>query len=73
METAKDLMKVEKPVISHKYHVSWAAKGCVWRLIDIQGENAILQTPKTKKRITANLSDLRHIRRNAYKILDSIK
>ncbi len=52
----------EKYIIGRKYHCSWAkSRGCVWKLISINEDVAILETPKTKKRITTQLSSLREI------------
>ncbi len=67
--SADPLIPVEKPNIGTKYHLSWARKtGMVWILKGIEGDKAILQTPKTKKRLEAKLVDLRHIRANQERI-----
>ena len=48
------------PQIGNKYHLSWANYKCVWKLIKfIDSEYCILETPKTKKQITAKIDDLR--------------
>jgi hypothetical protein len=81
---------VENPTIDTKYHLVWAHKrGMVWVLVAIQGGTAVMQTPKTKRILSAKVSDLRHLnkhiiakarRRHAYSLikhtkacLDSIK
>lgn len=51
---------VDTPVIGRSYHLVWAKNGCVWNLISINGEECILKTPKTKKEITAKVTDLRN-------------
>lgn len=64
-----ELIPVENPVLGKLYHLSWAhSRGCVWNLIKIN-ENGIIvmRTPKTKKEITAKLSDLRHTRNSQVK------
>lgn len=60
------LMKVEVPRLNELYHVSWASNGCVWRLhwMDETTGECIITTPKTHKSMKANLSDLRHTRKN---------
>lgn len=48
--------------IGNKYHISWAReRGMVWKLITYNQATdiAMLQTPKTKKYITAKGKDLR--------------
>jgi hypothetical protein len=63
------LLSVEKPEIGKRYHLSWAKKtGMVWVLVGIDGRKALLQTPKTKKKLTAWLADLRHTRHEQSKI-----
>lgn len=58
--------KVDNPVIGEKYHLAWATNGCVWKLIELlPNGKCIMITPKTKKRITANISDLLHLRKNS--------
>lgn len=45
-------------------HLAWASHGCVWRLVSVDGEVAHLETPKTRKKRTANVSDLCYTRSN---------
>ncbi len=59
------LIPVDKPRIGEKYHLSWAkSHGMVWKLKAIEGDEVILETPRTKKILKSKLSDLREIRRN---------
>jgi hypothetical protein len=54
----------KKFVIGRKYHCSWAtSRGFVWVLIsfDTDKDEAVIQTPKTKKKLTTQLSSLRNI------------
>jgi hypothetical protein len=58
-------------IIGRKYHCSWAKnKGYVWRLIsfDESKNEAVLETPKTKKRLTTQLSALYNINKNEEEI-----
>ena len=56
---------VTTPKIGEKYHLAWAAhKGMVWILLSVDGTRAVLMTPRTHKRLTANVSDLRKINSN---------
>lgn len=51
-------------VIGRRYHCSWAKKrGFVWVLVsfDINKDIAHMITPKTKKKMTTQLSSLRDI------------
>lgn len=61
-----DRMPIELTV-GTKYHCTWAAsKGMVWVLKGIsQNNQAILETPRTKKTITTHVHNLRHINKNA--------
>ena len=56
------------PTIGNKYHLQWSYTGCVWRLhsISADGVNCVLITPKTKKKISAKISDLRLLKPSAY-------
>lgn len=48
------------PTIGNKYHLAWANHKCAWRLIKfIDSQYCILETPKTKKQLTAKIDDLR--------------
>lgn len=52
--------------IGQKYHVSWAAKGCVWVLKGFVNNNQVeLQTPKTKRKIYTNVNTLRLLNADA--------
>ena len=56
---------VTQPQVSVKYHLSWASnRGMVWVLKRIEGNIAILETPKTKRKLSAKINDLRHINKN---------
>jgi len=60
----------KKFVIGRKYHCSWAkARGFVWVLIsfDTEKDEAVIQTPKTKKKLTTQLSSLRNINKYLYR------
>lgn len=54
-------------VVGTKYHCTWASsKGMVWVLKGIsQNNQAILETPRTKKIIHTHVHNLRHINKNA--------
>lgn len=54
--------------VGTKYHCSWAfSKGMVWILKGIsQNNQAILETPRTKKIIHTHVHNLRHINKNAF-------
>jgi hypothetical protein len=53
--------------VGTKYHVTWASKpGMVWVLKGIsQNNQAILETPRSKKIIHTHVHNLRHINKNA--------
>jgi hypothetical protein len=53
--------------VGTKYHCTWAfSKGMVWVLKGIsQNNQAILETPRSKKTITTHVHNLRHINKNA--------
>jgi hypothetical protein len=55
-------------IIGTKYHVTWASKpGMVWVLKGIsQNNQAILETPRSKKIIHTHVHNLRHINKNAF-------
>lgn len=44
--------------IGKAVHVTWAKRGCVWRLLEIKGDYVALETIKTKRRMGAKLSDI---------------
>ncbi len=55
----------EELIIGRKYHCTWAkSRGMVWKLTEIRGQTAVPQTPKTRKEITTNISNLREINKN---------
>lgn len=66
------LIEVIEPKINGLYHLSWAGRGCVWKLKEIKGEWVKLETPKTHKEQWAKRSDLRHTRKTQMKI-ESVK
>lgn len=68
MKTAAHLPTVENPEVHKAYHLAWANRGCVWILDSIEGDKCKMHTPATNKPITANLSDLRHTRKNAQRL-----
>jgi hypothetical protein len=69
-----DLIAVDSPKIGEKYHLSWAkSKGMVWKLLSINGEDITMITPKTGKILRAKRKDLRHLRKNQYKIEEQLK
>ena len=54
-------------IIGTKYHVTWASHpGMVWVLKGISNNNqAVLETPRTKKIMFTHVHNLRHINKNA--------
>lgn len=54
----------DKLEIGKSYHLSWAHRGCVWKLIEIKpgGVKAVMRTPKTKKTIEVYVKDILNIR-----------
>jgi len=72
MSKTADLPEIYKtttlPVVGNKYHLSWAKPGCVWRLLsfNVGTGNCDLVTIKSRKRISAKISDLRLLKENAY-------
>jgi hypothetical protein len=50
--------------INELVHVSWARRGCVWRLRSINGKSATLETPTTKKIINTSINYLYAARYN---------
>ncbi len=57
---------VERLVVGEVYHVIWAHKGCVWKLVSVSscGNFCTLKTIKTHKELKVKRSDLRHVRKN---------
>lgn len=60
-------------MIGKGVHVSWAAKACIWQLKAVEGETAVLITPKTRKRITTSIYNLQYIRKHIPKPTDMSK
>lgn len=59
---------VKEPLVLNKYHLSWASnRGMVWVLLLIMGDQCIVQTPKTKRKLTVKIKDLREINKNIIK------
>lgn len=58
--------EVDTLVIGQVYHVIWAHKGCVWKLVKVSecGNFCTLKTIKTRKELKVKRSDLRHVRKN---------
>lgn len=53
----------KSPEVGRKYHLSWAHRGCVWKLKELLPEGrCILMTPKTKKTIIAKTADLLNLK-----------
>ena len=59
--TGDDFKKVELPILHKCYHLSWAYRGAVFQLIEINGTKGKVQAPKNpnKKAFDINLADLR--------------
>jgi hypothetical protein len=59
-----DFIKVNKPVIGSKYHISWAFSGAVFKLIKIENGICFLDNPKNKRKqlLTCEISQLRELR-----------
>jgi hypothetical protein len=54
-------------IIGRKYHCSWAKnRGMVWRLIsfDANKNEAILETPRTRKQLKTKLDSLTNINKH---------
>lgn len=67
------LMPVINPKIGAKYHLSWAkSHGMIWVLMAIEGDVAVMRTPKTKKVLRTKLTDLRHTRATQFKIENNL-
>lgn len=61
---------VEEPAVGQSYHLDWANRQCVWKLIAYDSKTGIclLRTPKTKKEIKAMKHQLRHTRTTQAKL-----
>ena len=59
-----DFLKINKPIIGEKYHISWAFSGAVFRLIKIEDDICYLDNPKYKRKqlLTCKISELRGLR-----------
>lgn len=68
------MLCVEVPHVNQLYHLSWANKACVWRLMEIDAATGrcMLRTPRTHKTIYAWPDDLRHIRHIENKIKNKV-
>lgn len=55
---------ITRPVIGCKYHISWAFKGAVFKLVKIDGDVAYLDNPKHKRKelLKCKVSELRALR-----------
>lgn len=62
--------KVEKPEVGMKVHTSWANKGAVFVIIDLEGEFAYLDNPKYKRSqlLKVKITDLHHTAHGGDKI-----
>jgi hypothetical protein len=59
---------VKYPTVGNLYHCSWAKnKSMVWRLVEINGNNCTLETPRTHKIVETQLSSLRETEKQARK------
>lgn len=55
----KQIPKEDLPsFIGKGVHLKWAAKGAIWILISIEGDKVNLKTPKTSKKLVADVSDV---------------
>jgi hypothetical protein len=55
-------------VFGEKYHLSWASNyAMVWVLKSWNSTHAFLETPRTKKPLSAKIADLREINSNVLK------
>ena len=55
-------------VLGEKYHCSWAqSRGMVWVLKAVSNNQATLETPRTKRRITTHINFLRVLNKVALK------
>lgn len=64
-----NLLRVTKPFAGGKYHVGWAYTGCIWRCSEVlDNGKVILVTPRSRKKIVVDASDLYHTREVTEKI-----
>ena len=59
-----DFIKINRPVIGVKYHISWAFSGAVFKLVKIEGDICYLDNPRHKRKqlLTCKISELRGLR-----------
>ena len=59
-----DFLKINKPVIGVKYHISWAFSGAVFKLVKIEDDICYLDNPRHKRKqlLTCKVSELRGLR-----------
>lgn len=59
-----DFIKIKKPVIGVKYHISWAFSGAVFKLVKAEGDTCYLDNPKYKREtlLKCKVSELRGLR-----------
>jgi len=56
----------KKLVIGNKYHLSWASnKAMVWILKSYNSTHAFLETPRTKKKLSSKITDLRELNKQS--------
>lgn len=60
-------------MVGKQVHVRWARSGCTWNLVKVEGRTATLRTPKTKRVITADISDLLYTHKHAHKVRSTNK
>ena len=58
----------KKLVIGQKYHCTWANTGCVWVLKALNGKEAILETPRTRKETRTHEANLRLLNYDALQV-----
>lgn len=59
-----DFLKINRPVIGVKYHISWAFSGAVFVLKKVEGDICYLDNPRNKRKqlLTCKVSELRGLR-----------
>jgi len=59
-----DFIKINRPVIGVKYHISWAFSGAVFKLVKIEGDICYMDNPRHKRKqlLTCKVSELRGLR-----------
>lgn len=68
IQILKEDLIPEKLVEGKKYHVNWAKRGCIWifKGYNVSGM-AILETPRTHRKIHSSPNSLIHINSDALK------